>query len=959
FLDVFVQEMIAALGRDDPFALADALILLPNRRAANGLMDAFAKALGGAALLPAIRPLGDLDDDPDVWGAGAIDLDLAPAIDPLRRRLELAALIRKRDEAEGGAADPVRALAFADELCRLLDAANAGDPIEWSKLDDLTETRAYAAHWARNAQFLQIITRYWPERLKADGLVDASDRRSRLLISLAAQWELAPPRTPIVIAGSTGSIAATRVLMNAVARLEKGAVLLPGLDVDLDERAWMQAGPQHPQHALKETLGHLGMARGQVRLIGAAHDEGAAKARRVLIREALVPADTTADWVTRLEEAGGAALAEAGASGLSLVELDTEEEEAAAIALLLRESLEGDRNAALVTPDATLARRVAMKLARWGVKPLMTQAGLLETTPVGVFLSLLGRLSDDTAEPAYLAGLIAHPFTALGMDADALKRAAHHLERDALRGPRKHTDLASLAAQGPVEARELVGRLMRALAPFDALGEETTLAAFAEALTECAERAADAPMIAGARRVWAGGEGAAAARLLQGLIEHGGELGLLSKFEAARAFTQALSEQDAPIIREGDQRIAILGPLEARLAQRDRVILGALNEGVWPAAVREDPFLSRGMREAIGLPSLDVRLGLAAHDFAQLTNAREVVMTRALKQNGAPTLASRWIWRLKTLLRAAGREHLLIQGEASKAKEWARALDAPGALTRLEPPRPRPPREARLSRISATQVETLIRDPYAVYARRILGLEVLDAIGTAPDARGRGTALHRAIERIAAGDGADALMRLIDEELKLAGVVDEQRAYDRARLLEASASFVLWLAARRAIGIREFIEKKGELTLDNGRTLSARADRIEIFPNGGAAVVDYKTGAPPGDGEVKTGLAPQLLLEAAMLKRGAFEDTPPAITHELIYWRFSGSGAGPNTVALETSVEQAADDALAKLNALLDRYADPRLAFLSKPRAKFIKPYEEYDLLARRKEWLDATGDDP
>jgi ATP-dependent helicase/nuclease subunit B len=409
--------------------------------------------------------------------------------------------------------------------------------------------------------------------------------------------------------------------------------------------------------------------------------------------------------------------------------------------------------------------------------------------------------------------------------------------------------------------------------------------------------------------------------------------------------------RDVPPLSGGDPRIAILGPLEARLQRRDLIILGALNEGVWPAAPPDDPFLSRPMRDALALPPLDARVGLAAHDFAQLANAPRVVLTRSLKRDAAPSVASRWLWRLETLARGAGID---IKREQD-ALSWSRALDVPDRIAPIRAPKPKPPAEKRLARISVTQVETLIRDPYAIYARRILGLEVLKPIGAEAAAAERGTAIHKAIERFKDNGDAKRLLALLDEELRHAGFSPERRLADRARLQASADAYCAWLKDNGAAQI--YREAKGKLDV-KGVLLTGTADRIEIAKHG-ATILDFKTGAPPSNEQVKTGLAPQLLLEAAMLARGAFEDAPKALTHDLIYWRFGGAEPKPRAVKLDEGAADAAEEAFANLQNLLARYGEPAQPFLSKPRVQFIKPYADYDHLARRKEWADAEGDPP
>lgn len=944
FLDVLADAMVEALDPvHDPFALADALVLLPNRRAARGLIDAFARRLGGAALLPSIRPLGDLGDEIEVWGAEPVAVDVPPAIDPTRQLMELAALIRARDRADGGTEDPARALALADELRKLLESAAAVERVEWRLLRGLVDQVELARHWESSVAFLDIVTTYWPQRLTAEGLADPGARRSAVLLALAQQWTLAPPTRPIVIAGSTGSIAATRAVMASVARLPRGVVVLPGLDADLDEESWRAVADQHPQFALKHTLAALGVSRSEAPLLGAETSIG--RARRVLMREALAPAERTADWLARLEAAGGAVFVKSGAEGIRLIEAATEDEEATAIALLLREALETDgRTAAMVTPDAGLARRVEAKLTRWGIHPSVSHGRPLRDSEAGLLIALLCELARDSAEPVALAALLKHPRVPVGRDGEALAS----LEREGLRGPRRHENLTDLAAletlRNSPSAQAMARELARAFAPIRAaMLDETSLEAFADAVAQTAEALCGAA-------AWRGADGESAAQLLREAIEHGRELGPMSASAAPRVLMQLMQTRETPPAPGGDPRIAIWGPLEARLQRRDLMILSGLNEGVWPQPPPEDPFLSHAMRATLGLPSHDQRIGLAAHDFAQLMGAPDVVLTRALRRDGAPTLASRWLWRLKTLMQGARQ---LLDG-APSALAWAAALDEPAVEQGARAPRPSPPAEARLKRISVTQVETLIRDPYAIYARRILGLEPLLSIGAAASPAERGRAVHKAIERFEDGDDHALLSRLLDEELARHGVAADRRAAERARLVASVSALIAWFSSRHGLDAAVYREVKGQLDVD-GVTLSGVADRIEIAP-GHVSILDFKTGVPPTLAQVSSGLAPQLPLEAAMLARGAFENVPPAQATELVYWRFGNADPTPTALPLEAMEE--AEKAFAALRSLLQRYAQPTQPFLSKPRVQFIARYADFDHLARRKEWADAEGDE-
>lgn len=942
FLDVLAAALCEALPiADDPFALADAVVLTPNRRAGRALSEALAQVLGGAALLPAIRPLADLDDDPDVWGPEPLAFAIPPAIDPLARRLELAALIRAREGVGTGADDPVRALALAEELCRLMDGAAAAEQVDWSRLPSLVQERELAAHWAQSAAFLEIVQTYWPQRLAADGLLDPATRRNQVLLALADRWTTTPPAGPLIIAGSTGSVAATRALMAVVAGLPRGVVVVPGLDPDIDTPAWEAISPHHPQYGLKVTLTALGLDRHAVRSLGTQANAD----RRHLIAEALAPAERTADWLARLNDAGGAARVASGAVGLRLIEAATEDEEATAIALLLREvKATPGKTAALVTPSGALVQRVAAKLARFGIVPQTSVGTPLAETEIGALILTLGELCADPANPAGLHAAVASPL--VNLDAAALVR-------DVLRGPRRWGRLEQLVDLAPPSAKPAATALVTALGPLTALhtGPETDLGAAATALALSLEAlcAPESP--------WQGPAGAVAAEVLRGLVQEGAALGPVRLEALPRLMRRLLVGAEVPPPTGGDPMVALLGPLEARLLRPDRVILGDLNEGAWPAPPPEDMFVSRSLRQSLGLPPPEVRIGLAAHDFAQLCQAPEVIMTRAARRAGGPSVASRWVWRVLTLCRGALGEDALQPDPAADPRAWARALDAPTRFAPAPPPRPTPPPEARPTSFSVTAVETLIRDPYAVYARRVLGLKVLDPVGKQPGPAERGTALHAslAIHLVDTVPTPDALTEAWITALAAAGFGPAQLAGERVRLRPCAEALIAWHQAQLDAGITPHVEITGRLDLKRGGQVHGRADRLDRRRDGTVEIIDFKSGDPPSLSQVASGMSPQLLLEAAIATAGGFEGLAPLDPAALVYWKI---GLKPERLALKLpkEVRVAAAEAIAALEQLLVEYANPDQPYLCKPRPKLLKPYDEYDHLARRKEWADQDG---
>ncbi len=960
-----LYEALAPLG---PEALSQAVVLTPTRRGARALADAFVAAAGGHAVLPPqMRPLGDLDEGEPPFEPGDLALDLPAAIDPLKRRFELTRLVAEHAHMlPGGFATASAALELADALGSFFDGLQIEEIAVGDRLATLVEADL-AEHWQVSRDFLEATLTAWPLRLGALGVADVSERRVRLLRRLAERWTEAPPQGVLVAAGSTGTAPATRDLLIAVAKAPRGCVVLPGLDQDLADRAWAKVDVQHPQGALKRLLDRAEVAKSDVELWPASiRAQSGGRWRRRIVNEALRPAEETADWlgvIERLRAEGrkdGVDPIAEGLKGLSLVSARTEEEAATATALLLREALEvPERTAALVTPDQVLARRVTAKLARWGVIPDSSVGESLAGCPCGRLAGLVARAAFDPLDPVTLLGLLKHPFVRLG-DSTGLERAA-------LRGPRARDwdELKARLAKAP-DALPLAGRLEAIVAAL-AWTADSESAAHAARRTAQAMEALSAGEGGPSQALWAGHGGEAMARLLGGLIQDGAGLPPVTE----RGFADLLGRlMEGETVRGGGAthpRLRILGAIEARLVRADRLVLAGLEEGVWPHGAGLDPFLSRPMRETLGLPSPERRIGLAAHDFAQAACAPEVILLHTERREGAPSVKSRWLWRLETLARGTGRA---IPGRPD-ILDWARRLDAPDGYAPVSRPAPRPPVEDRPDRLFVTRVETLTRDPYAVWARDILKLRRLDRPDMAVDARARGTAIHAAFERFATDypgelppDAAQVFERLYMEALQAEGMPAEGLAREAALAAEAAGWVVDLETRRRADGRAIHVEQTGSLTLPiAGRdfTLSAKADRIEVSPDGLGHVLDFKTGAAPSAKMVRTGFSPQLTLTAAILAGGGFKDIGGAAPGQLVYLSVTGrnppgreevraspDGDGKSVLVSETAV----DGALAGLVRLIEQYADPGRGYASRTAPQFVHLYaSDYDHLARVYEW--------
>ena len=955
----FLSALAAGIRRqigDDPLVLARATVLLPNRRAVRALGEAFLAAGDGKALLlPRLAAVGDVDEDELVLtgSAASLDAELPPAIDPLARSLLLARLVEARGDLTPS---PAAALKLAEALAELLDAVQI-EEIAFDAFANLVPEE-YARHWGQTLAFLEILREAWPRILEDRGQMDPQARRVKLVRALAAHWQAKPPG-PIWAAGSTGSVPATAHLLSVVARLPEGAVVLPGLDTTADAATWEAIGadPAHPQYGLNQLLRRMEVLREDVQ----AWPDAAPTPRATLIATALLPASRTAQWRTR------PVFDDAAFAGLTRIEAPDGESEAGAVALLLRETLEmPGRTAALVTADRNLARRVAAKLGRWGIEIDDTAGRPLARTPPAALLRLTAAALHADLAPVALMALLKHPLVSLGRTRVAHLADIRRLEKSALRGARPAPGLIGLRAHVAGQGfDELLARLEAALAPVGAAsGDLAGLFDFHVRAAEALSRDENAEPA-----IWRGEAGEALARFV-GDTRAAADVRVASDtpwlLEPARFADLLDALLDGATFRPahgGHPRLAIRGTIEARLVGADRVILGGLVEGVWPADTPEDPWLSRPMRAAVGLSPPERQVGLAAHDFAQALAGPEVILTRARKRDGAPVLPSRWLQRLEAL---AGGDPHWQKTASNAASAWARTLAGSGEKGYpLAKPKPMPPTEARPRRLAVTRIETWIRDPYAIYARYCLGLKPLDPLDADLDAMERGNLFHLALERFSLAfprdlppDATDRLVAIGAEIFAPVLPRPAVRAFWWPRFNEVAAWFVADERVRRAAGAYPcVVESEGMIEFD-GFTLTAKADRIDRDASGELLILDYKTGRPPSAKQVRTGFSPQLPLTAAIAARGGFAGVAAAAAAELAYIRL-GSPKSPGerrVVARGAEAPALAESQFEALRALVRAYASPTQPYLARPRPQFVKHEGDYDHLSRWREW--ANGGD-
>ena len=950
FADALVSGILAQHDQDQ-MGLARGILLLPNNRAVQAISDAFVRRAEAGLLMPRLVAIGDpeLDDrtGPALDPLG--EVPLLPAIEPLRRQLILARMLMESDPM-----DAAEAMRLAADLGRVIDQFL----VEEKTLADLKNielAEGLSEHWDRALTLLTQVLGRWPEALAARGVIDLADRRNQLLIRVADRWQREGVPGFVVAAGiSTGAPAVAR-LLKTVARLPNGQVVLAGLDLHMPEDEWTAIGggddqppiETHPQFHLHQLLDRMGVGRGEVRLWRHAGEADAAPERSRAISNALAPARFTDKWV-RLPAA------EKRLSGVHAIELATPADEAQAIALALRNALERPGTAALVTPDRGLARRVSAHLKRWGVEADDSAGRPLSATPPGMLVLALVTAAADGFAPTPLLALLKHPLVQSGDGRLAWLDGARALDF-ALRGPRPAGGLAAItrflqtgdARTAPRRAVALDWwvQVEPLLAPLEAafaagLGFANLLEAVRAALQALSGDAA-----------WSGEAGRALADLfaeLQAAADDGPQK--LDPGSFLRLLRDLCDGVNCRPARGGHPRLFIWGLLEAKLQSADVMILGGLNEGTWPALPTPDPWLAPPVRRALGLPSLERRIGLSAHDLAGALGAPEVLLSRARRDASGPTNASRFWLRLETMTGHLPEPPLRFD-------LLARALDGSTAPPARAPaPQPAPPVEMRPKKISVTDVDRLAADPYSFYAKTILRLSALEDVDAEPGPAWKGSLIHAVLEQWAKEDAfaAGALVARMRHALDGAALHPVVQALWLPPLVDAAQ----WIedqveAGRQDNRVPLVSEAWGEAACD-GVVVHGRVDRIDQSPDG-LSIIDYKTGKPPSDKQVVQGFAFQLGLLGFIAEQGGFAGVRGRATG-FEYWSFAreGSGFGRASSPVGTKGKKIAPDAF--VDRIVAQFKQAAAAWLTgdAPFVAKLHPdyaYGEYDHLMRLEEW--------
>ena len=941
--DIYLEKY-----QSQSFGLASVLFLVPNRRSCQMLTAAFIRQQGlNPAILPQIIPIAEIDDEELFFsGFGNPDfiIEEKMAISKEERLFLFARMIMSKPNDFGlKQISLAQALNLALDLAGLIDTACQME-LSFDKLADLVPEK-YATHWQETLKLLKIITEFWPQILAERQAIDMAELKRNLLYQQASVWQKEQTLRPIVAAGITASFPCIVNALKVISHLPNGEIYFSGIDYFADETYWQAIDESHPQFELKELLHLLDLDRKDISSVCPKKFPS----REQLISEIMRPATVSDAWrhLERIPDV------QSCLSNIRLIETKTQREEAVAIALKMREILNmPEKTAALITYDRNLARRVSAELKRFDVN-IDDSAGLpLSLTPIGIFLRLIVEAAEDMSSDIKFIGLIKNPFSLCHHNASDFRQKAYAYEL-MLRQKNTEADVSLISFAEDIKNR---------LADLSQLihSQDVSFSDILNTHIKLAENLASAADTSGDKFLWRGDAGKTAANFITKMLESANSLGKISGKDYLSLFSELMSFESVRSSYGTHPRLSILGPIEARLCHFDYVILGEMNEGIWPKPAQADMWMSRPMKKDFGFSLPEKNIGILAADLCNFLASQQVILTRAERVDGVPMKKSRWLLRLETVLKA-----LDLDVESIKAIDLvalAEKLDIPSQYITISPPAPCPPVWSRPKQLSASAVDLLVSDPYAVFAKYILKLYPLDDLDIGPDQRDYGTLIHGIIEEFnntychqLPENALDILIELGDKHFSEAHLESELKAFWWPKFINTATLYIAHDKRENVSKVNNEVKGKVEYTIsDKTFTFTAKADRIDVLKNGSLNIIDYKTGKIPSKKQVMSGHALQLLLEGLIAQKGHFENISAHKVEEMVYWQLGSE----NQLIITPCDDDVLDKCESYLLELLNTFNFETTPYHSHPIPKYVSKNRDYEHLARVKEWSVQNNED-
>ncbi len=985
FADTLVTGIIDKFP--EPEQLARIELYLPSRRAISSIKEVFLKHHNqGPILLPKMFAVGEPDEEVAL-NITIERLELDEAINGFERQCLIASQIQ-HFPIGGLRMAPAPAMKLASSLCVLIDQMQrAGTPL--SAIGDVLPDEL-STHWQEILKFLTILFDYWPSILAERGQIDPVARQQQLLQAQLDFWTSHPPNAPIILAGSTGTLPMTRAFMKVISHLPMGAVIFPGIELDIEDADWraIEQDPVHPLHQIARSMVEFELPLSEVRYwhVTEKMQHKSVRPRQIMLREVMRPASRTSRW--RRLAVDQSELTPSSLQGLKVMSVTDSFQEAELIAGLMRQALETpNKTAMLITPDRMLARKVQAALMRWNILVDDSAGSALILSSPARFLALIIRVVQEDASPHALRALFKHPFATAGLPRAEFTHLASLFEEQILRGPlpRKNWESWTLSvAQKPKLKNFWQTCLLSAFTPLrDAFkAVNPSLDTLAIALMQTAQNLgalpenrvdenrvdenradsgindtqSDAPL-----HIYSDYAGVRLLELLSDMIRFGGSYPLTAS-EFYNTFRVLCQEEVVRTPYNQHPRLKILGTIEARMQQADTVILGGLNEGVWPPFSQRDMWINNASRTQLGLPDRHWRIALSAHDFMMAAASPEVMITRSVITDGAPTQISRWLARLDAVVAAAGLSSHLDK----QIPVWMKAVNArkiPDIVKPIVRPEPKPALAQRPSQISATDFDQLITDPYGFYVKKILKIRQKNPIDEPPSVALRGSLIHDVIAEFSTRyptgelpeDAEEQLHKIVDAHLSKWSNIAYIDLFWRQKFSVIINWFLEEEGRRRDERFQVVAEKEGRLELLIGQRLifiTARADRIELHQDDHYQIIDYKSGNPPSKLALVSGRAVQLLVEAAILSKGGYSlSYKTAQDIELFYWQLKGRVTAPAKIDDVTPDDFDVSIIFDQLLALVQSFENEDQPYLSEPNPAQRPKFSQVRHLARIKEW--------